>query len=43
LLDQWWNAFLVCIEVGFEGMEKLFTAPITDQDLINGYASKKGK
>jgi triacylglycerol lipase len=37
--DNWWNAFLVRVDVGFEGMEKLLSGPIADHDLMNGYAA----
>jgi len=38
--DHWWNAFLIGVDVGFEGMEKLLSGPIADHDLLDGYAAK---
>jgi len=37
--DHWWNAFLLSIDVGFDKMRELLSAPIADHDLIKGYAA----
>lgn len=38
--EHWWNAFLIGTDVGFENMEALLTEPVTDHDLLTGYAAK---
>jgi triacylglycerol lipase len=37
--EQWWNAFLVSVDVGFDKMRELLTGPVADHDLIDGYAA----
>ena len=37
--ETWWNQFLIRFDVGFDKMRALLTAPVTDHDLLNGYAA----
>jgi triacylglycerol lipase len=37
--EQWWNSFLLGVDVGFDKMRELLAGPIDDHDLIEGYAA----
>lgn len=37
--EHWWNQFVINFDVGFDHMRELFTEPVADHDLINGYAA----
>jgi triacylglycerol lipase len=35
--EHWWNAFLVSVPVGMQGLSAMFDAPIADHSLRDGY------
>ena len=37
--ETWWNQFLISFDVGFSQMGTLLKAPVTDHDLLKGYAA----
>jgi triacylglycerol lipase len=41
--EHWWNAFLIGTDVGFENMRELLSEPVTDHELLQGYAAKLEK
>ena len=41
--EHWWNAFLISKDVGFENMGALLSEPVTDHELLQGYATKLEK
>lgn len=38
--EHWWNAFVIGQDVGFDNMRNLLTEPVTDHELLAGYAAK---
>lgn len=41
--EHWWNAFVIGKDVGSENMGDLLTEPVTDHELLQGYAAKVEK
>lgn len=41
--EHWWNAFLIGKDVGVENMGVLLSEPVTDHELLQGYAVKLEK